>query len=69
MQFCVSFIARCSVFNSVFILIPNPTYGYISWVITERVIPKHKRQKLDFCEELTVWHFVKKCATVKFVKP
>jgi len=30
---------------------------------------KYKRQRLDFCEEFTVWHFATKCAAVKLVKP
>ena len=30
---------------------------------------KYKRQRWDFCEELTVKHFAIKCEAVKFVKP
>ena len=30
---------------------------------------KCKRRRWDFCEESTVWHFLTKCAAVKFAKP
>jgi len=40
--------AELSVFTSA--LVPILTYGHKSWVMTERILSKCKRQTLNFCE-------------------
>ena len=51
--------------------VPILAYVHGSWVMTEK-LPVHfhvQRAEMGFMREFTVWHFVTKCAAVKFDKP
>ena len=38
--------------------------------MTEKILSEVKcKRQMGFCEEFTSWHFVTKCAAVKFIKP
>ena len=54
-------------FESFFV--PVLTYGCESWVMTERMLSPVQAVRMRLWKEFTVWHFVTKCAAVKFVKP
>jgi len=56
---------------SVFILffVPMLRYGHESLVMTERVISLSARGRYEVFAELTAWHFERKCAAMKFVRP
>jgi len=63
----ISNTAKLSVLKSVFV--PILTYGHESSVMTAKYYLKYKRQRWDFCEEFTAWHFSTKCTAVKFAQP
>jgi len=78
-QFCVTFIAllsqngsfqtpqSCGFLNrSLFRSIPM-VMNLGLWM--KKYCLKCKRQKWDFCEEYTMWHFATKCAAVKIAEP